>query len=151
MPHPKNPSAYTDVAAIMETAAQRPTGVRYRLPTFSKAIHVRQRCYAYRAAVRHEQEQATAEVPGLTTTTHLDSLKLRIEDANRVPIHTSPKAMGIDTTPFYEVVIFHASALGELLDAEGNPIEPITLMAYDAEAVQQVDELNIDDIDLEEE
>lgn len=103
--------SYGDVIPILQLAASRPDGVRYRLASYGKAVNFRQRCYRYRAQVR--KAQAIGE---LILSTPYDDLVISLETPDGRQV--LEKIVGP-----VDVVISHQQITGELLDGEGNKIE----------------------------
>lgn len=110
---PKLP-AFTDVQQVMDQAALRPTGLRYRLKRWGEAVNFRQRCYKFRAAAQRHAREQFGLVPGYIASTPYDSLELRIEDDRGVRMQNKPTP----GSKFFDVVIRHREAHGEVLDID---------------------------------
>lgn len=105
--------SYGDVIPILQEAANRPGGLRYRLPSYAKAINFRQRCYRYRQQLR----RANTILEGLAPSTPYDDLLITLETPSGKQIIKKDDA---DLGPV-DVVISHMQIVGEILDADGNP------------------------------
>lgn len=117
-------AAYLEQQRVMEAAALSEDGVRFRLPTFGKAVSFRQKCYAYRNKIRELAAAEMGDVPGMEPSTKYDTLYAYIEDAEGHRIHRSPERDGYPVTSHYDVVVAHVDTQnpGELLSFTGEPL-----------------------------
>lgn len=83
MPTTRSIHAYKDVKDVLDTALAHGGGV-YTLPTAGKAIHWRQRAYAFRLLAIEEATSRSKEL-GYVPTTPYDTLLLEL-DENKVRI-----------------------------------------------------------------
>jgi hypothetical protein len=114
-------STFIDTAPVLQAAANSPRGVRFRMPTWSRAFNFRQRCYRYRTALREEDAQRMFHIPGYLPSTPFDTLELYIESLSGEN-RTKDCPHELRSQP-HDLVLRHKTAMGELLDADGNPIE----------------------------
>jgi hypothetical protein len=131
---PPTTSSYTDVIPILDAALRSERGIRYRLPTWGKALNFRQRCYRFRARYREEEKQRLGNIPGIIPRSPYDSLFIQIESpAGENYTQSCPEEL--KASPF-DVVIKEMVPDGQLLDEDGNPIE--------LHAEHQIDNLGLD-------
>lgn len=114
--------SFSDVLPIINEAASRERGVRFRVPSWGKAVNFRQRCYAYRAREQRAAEQRAREIPGLESSTIYDTLTIAIEDIYGT--RYGPGNRPENKAQPFDVVISHREAIGTLLDADGQAITP---------------------------
>lgn len=114
-------STYADVIPIMDAAVNNERGIRFRLPTWGKALNFRQRCFRYRARYREEELIRLGHIPGLIPRSPYDHLQINIE-APSGKDYTMACPKELRSTPF-DVVIRAKTPDGQLLDADGNPLE----------------------------
>lgn len=117
----KSPAAYSDVIPVMQAAAERPNGVRFRLPSWARAFNFRQRCYRYRTALKIEEAERVRDIPGLIARTPYDHLSVTIEALDGTPCSAS-REKSLRDAP-HDVVIRPTTAVGQLLDDSGNELE----------------------------
>jgi len=110
---PKLP-AFSDVQSVMDQAAARPSGLRYRTESWGQAINFRQRAYRFRKEQQRIARETFGMVPGYISTTPYDDLELFITDSRGTKLRSKPE----ERSPFYDVVIRHREAAGQILDID---------------------------------
>ena len=117
---------------VMELAAQTPEGIRYRLPSWGKAVRFRQDCYTFRSKYRKELAEARGDHSLLPAVSPFETISIRIESIygyTHQKVNERPPAEYLfepdGTSIPYDCVFHHQNALvgGEILDINGNPIE----------------------------
>lgn len=106
--------AFADVQQVMDKAAERPSGLRYRLHTYGAAVNFRQRCYKFRVKQQEHMKESYGMVPGYLPTTPYDDLEIAIESPSGERLKRRPT----EHFKFYDVVFRHREPQGLMLDVE---------------------------------